>query len=268
MAELTKLNVLIINASMTLKDRVKEVQAARAALQIQVTDHFAPVWGRNADINLVCNDSSNKDLPNLSEGQKWLWLVLRDTSNNREIVGYHDVTDEGMPLGKVFVKTSEDSGRPWTVTASHELLEMLSDPSLNLSAFKEPDPDNVTGKDTVMFYAYDICDPCQEDQYKINGVCVSNFVYPTWFESFDHPKGTQFDYLHKMTEPFELRPGGFISVFDIPPKDTGGGWRQIENPSDRKTEALLGSRRERRIHRLSPARTKRSDVPPVPPFFG
>jgi hypothetical protein len=42
-------------------------------------------------------------------------------------VGYHDLTNEGLPLGKVFAGSDMVNGYNWTVTASHELLEMLID---------------------------------------------------------------------------------------------------------------------------------------------
>ena len=243
MAELTKVNVVVINASTFLEDKWDDVYAAVAALRTQVERDFAPVWGRNAHIDLGCHtDRTNGDLEKMDG--PWWWLVLLDDTDQAGVLGYQDLTDKGLPLGKVFVRTSENAGRPWTVTASHELLEMLADPSLSLmSAFKE------AGKDTWMFYAYDICDPCQEDtgKYKINNKAVSNFVYPTWFQSITHPKDTQFDYNKEITKPFQLLPGGFINVFDLAAKDRG--WRQIAEPltdSQPFLHPLPGSRRARR----------------------
>jgi hypothetical protein len=40
-------------------------------------------------------------------------------------------------------------------------------------------------------------------------VLMSNFLTPAWFEPFQHPPGTKFDYLGKLSRPFTLRPGGY-----------------------------------------------------------
>ncbi len=102
-----------------------EVQAAAAALQRQVSEHFAPAWGVDATLSLVA--AGAKPLPG-----SW-WLVILDDSDQAGALGYHDLTDEAMPLGKVFVKTAQDAGVKWTITASHELLELLADPAINLT---------------------------------------------------------------------------------------------------------------------------------------
>jgi hypothetical protein len=87
--------------------------------QRQVSEHFAPTWGVDATLNLVV--AGAKPLPG-----SW-WLVILDDSDQAGTLGYHDLTDEAMPLGKVFVKTAQAAGIKWTVTASHELLELLAD---------------------------------------------------------------------------------------------------------------------------------------------
>src|SRR6266581_3514657 len=92
-------------------------------------------------------------------------------------LGYHDLTKQGLPLGKVFAGSDMKLGYNWTVTASHELLEMLADPDINLTAF-------VQDSDTSgILYAYETADACEADEYgyKIDGVLVSDFVFPSWF---------------------------------------------------------------------------------------
>lgn len=265
MAELTKVNVVVINASTVLKDRMPDVQAAVAALQTQVERDFAPVWGRNANVALACHTDNNYGALEIMHGP-WWWLVLLDDTDEAGVLGYQELTNEGMPLGKVFVRTSEAAGRRWTVTASHELLEMLADPSLSLSVFKKD-----IGKDTGMFYAYDICDPCQEDtgKYAINGTAVSNFVYPAWFQSIEDPRDVRFDYNGEIKKPFDLLPGGFIHRFDPAAKDKE--WQQKAKPSAGNQvflNPLPGSRRAQRSARRRGNALGRSPVQPptlVPP---
>jgi len=77
------------------------------------------------------------------------WLVSLDDSDQASALGYHDMTSEGLPLGKVFGTTNLKFGTNWTVTASHELLEMLGDPSINLTVFIQSN--SAAGR----LYAYD-----------------------------------------------------------------------------------------------------------------
>jgi hypothetical protein len=179
------------------------------------------------------------------------WLIILDNSDIAGVLGYHDATPEGLPLAKVFAETADGYGRPWTVTASHELLEMLADPGMSLVAFKPASPTESSG----CLYAYEVCDPCDDDQYSIgkNNIPVSNFVYPAWFEWFRNPSppwgcGQHTQFIHcydkDVGEPFQLRPGGHITVIDIP---GSSGWRQInERPYSYNMRPYVGSRRDRR----------------------
>jgi hypothetical protein len=123
---------------------------------------------------------------------------------------------------------------------------MLGDPDINLTA----ELDDGSGTPSK-FYAYEVCDACEDDQfgYKLNNVLVSDFVYPAYFESFRKANSTQFDHGNKITAPFMLLAGGYISVLDL--ANLSEGWQQLTaNRSDRATQvksrARIGSRRERR----------------------
>jgi hypothetical protein len=41
---------------------------------------------------------------------------------------------------------------------------------------------------------------------------MSNFVHPSWFEPFKHPRGTKFDHLGLLTKPFSMTKGGYVIV--------------------------------------------------------
>lgn len=66
------------------------------------------------------------------------WLGIFDDSDVPGALGYHDVTNEGLPLGKVFAGTDIKYEANWTVALSHELLEMLADPEIDLTVFAQP----------------------------------------------------------------------------------------------------------------------------------
>jgi len=236
---MAQIKVSVINASSVLSDA--EVQGAVPALQMQVSRDFAPVWGIDADLDFVPKAQAQS-----APADRW-WLVILDNSDQAGALGYHDMTTKGLPLGKVFAATDLEYGNKWTVTASHELLEMLGDPAINLTALWMTAFDvsqNVVGR----LYAYEVCDPCESDGdgYPINGVLVSDFVYPSWFEAFWQAGTTQFDYQKKITAPFQLLPGGYITVYDM---TSGTGWQQISVPlpaAGSAARAPVGSRRERR----------------------
>jgi hypothetical protein len=226
------IQVAVINASTVLEDAA--VDAAVPALQIQVHRDFAPVWGIDADLTFVPRNAP-------PPAGAW-WLVVLDTSDRAGALGYHDLTNEGLPLGKVFAASDLQSGQKWTVTASHELLEMLGDPNINLTVFAQPADTGGT------LYAYEVCDACEADEfgYGIDGTTVSDFVYPAWFEFFRQPGSTQFDYGQQINQPLGLLWDGYIGTFDVA---SGTGWHQKTAEGSAFTFAMrppVGSRRERR----------------------
>jgi hypothetical protein len=226
------IQVAIINASTVLKD--SDVQAIVPALQTQVHGDFAPAWGVDADLTFVGTGGT-------PASGSW-WLTVLDNSDQAGALGYHDLTDEGLPMGKAFAGTDIQGGNSWTTTVSHELLEMLGDPDVDLCAYAQKDSGG------MILYAYEVCDACEADAsgYKIDGVLVSDFVYPAWFESFRKPGSTQFDHGKLITQPFQLLADGYISQFDTSNTD---GWTQAaaqQKMGRYSMRAPVGSRRERR----------------------
>lgn len=226
------INISVMNASTVLQD--SDVQPVVDALQKQVDNDFGPAWGVEASLNFVPQGGS----PAAGSWQ----LVILDDSDQAGALGYHDLTSEGLPLGKVFAASDLKFGTNWTVTASHELLEMLGDPNINLTVFIQSDL--ATGR----LYAYEVCDACENDQfgYMIGSVLVSDFVYPAWFEDFRPANSTQFDQGQHITQPLQLLVGGYIGTFDV---TSGSGWQQLTaRKEDLRIEMRgnVGSRRERR----------------------
>ena len=225
------IEIAVMNASTVLTDA--QVQAIIPALQIQVNRDFAPAWGQDANLAFFAQGAAPSG--------SW-WLSAFDNSDQAGALGYHDLTTEGLPLGKFFAGTDIQGGTQWTVTASHELLEMLADPDVNLCGYSQDSNNN------TIFYAYEVCDACEGDQfgYSINATLVSDFVYPAWFESFHQPGSTQFDYQNKVQKPFQLLAGGYISTLD---PTSNNGWTQSVSQDSEPVygmRAPVGSRRERR----------------------
>jgi hypothetical protein len=202
--------VSVLNLSSVVTDA--QIAAVVDALQIQVTRDFAPVWKTGATVRALPTGTA----PDMND---WLIYVM-DTSDQAGALGYHDVTAQGNPVGKIFAKDDLHYGLSWSVTLSHELLEMLADPFIQNSVFSQ------TGTTTGTIYALEVCDACESDSfgYKIGDVLVSDFVFPAWFERSRPAGSTQFDYTHTINMPLTLASGGYISVFAVPPT---AGWTQI-----------------------------------------
>ena len=231
-AQLATTQISVINESTVLTDA--EVTPVVVALQQQVTNDFRPIWGIDAELKMVPQGTP-------ATPGTW-WLVILDDSDQAGALGYHDLTPDGLPMGKVFAASDLKAGTSWSVTASHELLEMLADPNINLTVFVQNA--NTTGT----LYAYEVCDACEDDSlgYKINNILVSDFVYPAWFETFREKGSTQFDRGNQIQSPLELLAGGYIGVFSV---SDGSGWQQQTAervPLNMRHRGHVGSRRERR----------------------
>jgi hypothetical protein len=162
-----------------------------AALQKCYDNYFLPVWGYPLK------------LYNTAAAQPSDWqLVYFDDADQAGALGYHELTKDGQPVSKIFVKTTQAAGEEVSVTACHELFEMAIDPIANLWA------EATDGTE----YAYEMSDAVEEDTFPVNGIKMSNFLHPSWFEPFKHPPGTKFDHLGLLKKPFSMTKGGYVII--------------------------------------------------------
>jgi hypothetical protein len=191
-------NIQIVIKNLSTAVTNEEVKAAVAATQIQINRDWAPIWSSTADLTFI---SVETPIP----AGSWPVYIL-DDSNVAGQLGYHNFTGAGVPSGRVFAQECIDLGYSWTVTLSHEILEMMADPFINLSAENNGD-----------FYAFEVSDACEADQYaySINGILVSDFVTPAWFNRTQIAQGTQYDFQNLITAPFQVLLDGYISKFDF-----------------------------------------------------
>ena len=73
--------------------------------------------------------------------------------------------------------------------------------------------------------------------YQIDGVLLSDFVTPGWFEP---TQADRVDFKRHVSRTLEMAPGGYTSIFD-----TVKGWTQISAGQSAR-EVPVGSRRQRR----------------------
>lgn len=226
------IRMAVINEATHVTDA--EAEKFTAALQAQIHEDFLPVWGIDCSLGFVPKGEK------LLDPSVW-WLVLLDNADMAGALGYHDFTASGLPIGKVFVETTKRYGGIWTVTGSHEALEILADPDISICVL-------AANKDFPKgaLYARENCDAVEADElgYEKLGVMLSDFQTPAWFEA---PRRAQVDFCNHIKKPFQLAPGGYISVLDL--AHLHRGWQQLTARSDRRNfraRAPIGSRRERR----------------------
>src|SRR5947209_70952 len=194
--------IAILNQS-TLVSNADAV-AMTEAVAAQVRFDAAPIWDRAPAAVVFYTDPSA--VPAQAHG-----IALVDTIQNQPqgVLGFHTEDQGGKLWGVVAAKPPLDAGGhvltgDWSVASvlSHEVLEMYVDPNCNLWA-----NDN-HGK----AYSFEVCDPVEAPTYDVDGVSVSNFVTPAWFDP-QAAKTAQFDKLGKLTAPFGILKGGYV-VFE------------------------------------------------------
>ena len=228
------LQISVINESTALKDA--DIHAMIPALSQQWNQDLRSFWGiEQAYFTFLPHGHA-------PPSGAW-WLVYLDDSTQADALAYHDLTNEGMPVAKVFVRSVLADNASLSVAASHELCEMAVDPWLN-GAYQDPHG---------TFWAAEVCDPVEDDHYgyPIGGVLVSDFVTPGWF-GHEHAKGW-LDFKGHAKSAFSVLSGGYAQRYD-PAK----GWQQVNGEFARpmrKEEPTPGSRRERRARQTkSPAK--------------
>jgi hypothetical protein len=82
--------------------------------------------------------------------------------------------------------------------------------------------------------------PVEAISFPVNGIQMSDFVYPSYFEDFRQPGSVQFDQMNQVNAPFQLLQGGYQLILE------GGQWSQVFG-SKEKEKAF--AREDRRGHR-------------------
>ena len=114
-----------------------------------------------------------------------------------------------------------EHGKEWSLTASHECLEMLGDPFGNrVIAGESPKK----GQGRVEFLV-EVCDPCEavNFSYRCNGVVVSDFYTPNYFDPVKSA-GTRYSFGGHITAPRQVLKGGYLSWHE---PITNHWWQEI-----------------------------------------
>jgi hypothetical protein len=176
------------------------------ALQRQASRDFGPYWEVEATVDAY---------PRLEDVPVGYWpMVVKTDIEVAGAAGIH-LDDNGQPFALI---TMSDS---WSLTASHETLEMLADPMGNrLVAGGSPHPDQ--GR---VEFLVEVCDPSEaaEFGYTVNDILVSDFYTPRFFDPVP-TENCRYSYTGALKEPRKILRGGYISWLD---PTSNEWWQQL-----------------------------------------
>lgn len=244
------MRVALLNASSHVADT--ELVLVAAAVGRQLARHFAPAWGlAPAAVQFVANRA------HVPPGA-WLVTVL-DRPDEPDALGYH-TDDAGRVFGRVFAGPVLQAGGSVlgdparldlpavSAVVSHEVLELVADPAVDLWA---DGPKTPAGSE----YSREVCDPVEADAYAIDAgapgrprpVLVSSFVFPEWFDP-QTPPGARVDQLRTLAAPFAMSAGGYMVVRQGPGTEQAVYGARYEDWR-RDARSHPASRRARRLAR-------------------
>lgn len=118
--------------------------------------------------------------------------------------GYHDIDPQGRPYSRIAVNAALENGSDWLTgpysvasIAGHEALETVGDPL----CISWVDMDQSTQT------AQEMCDAVEATGYRHNGIDLTNFLLPAWFNPFGK---APFDYVGQLDAPFTMTSGGYM----------------------------------------------------------
>ena len=192
----------------------ENLQTVVRAINRQIREDFEPYWSLGANLRLEGKSVATPSKEELSDMRGDAVLYLWDHADVEGALGYHDQNHAGIPYGFVFTDVSASLGEPWSVTLSHEALELIGDPEVNLLV-QGPHP---ADPNRTVFHWYEMCDAVQAETYEVDGVSVSNFVLPLFFTGGDEMGGRN-DFLGrsyggKTLRSFGINPGGYLGFYD------------------------------------------------------
>jgi hypothetical protein len=185
-----------------LQQLVSEMRYVAAALQTQVERDFKPFWAMEATVTTF---PSKEDVP------IGFWPIFVQTSlGDPADMGYHWDT-----LNQPYARVLYDPAHPmdWSLTASHEVLEMLADPFGNRlvagTTIDKRYPNN------RVLYLLEVCDPCEDVRYAytIDGILVSDFITPHYYDP-GHTEGARYSFSGAVKRPRDVLPGGYLDWHD------------------------------------------------------
>jgi hypothetical protein len=187
------MQIALISHSSRLSDA--ELAAGTAAIQTQLASHFCPSWAVTATINWFPSYCPAGYTP----------IYIQDSIGAPAgYTGFH-TSSQGYPYALV------EYGPTWTITVSHECMEMIVDPD-GMQVVSAP---MLSDNAAMVRYLKEVCDPCQaaDCAYWIGQFLVSDFCLPAYFDATS-PEGGQYSWNKKLSAPWQILDGGTLSWLD------------------------------------------------------
>ena len=125
------MHLTIANLSKTVSSQ--DFQSAVRAIARQVAEDFFPEWGIGATLSGVTTNLKDGKLAPVA-GHRSAIIYVGESSNDPttgvdNALGYHSDNHKNVPYGFIYLDVCKEAGENWTVTLSHEVLELLADPT-------------------------------------------------------------------------------------------------------------------------------------------
>lgn len=208
----------------------QELQDVVEAVQFQVSRHFAPAHGTDARLILL-------PFGEMAPLGAWRLTMVNKPPEDSSDIGDHYVGQDGVPYAEIYVDLAKQDHIDWSITVSHEILEILANPYLDRCVMV-PDTGypRLPNVNYVMYF-YEVCDPCQDAAFAYDitvssgrTVKVSDFALESWFRTrFTCPSGTRFSFKNNLKGPLILAPGGYI--FSMPLPVPANSWQRWNAPA-------------------------------------
>jgi hypothetical protein len=186
-----------------------------AALQKQITRDVMQFWEVKATIDVF---------PKLEDVPIGYWkVIVMDDIGQKDGIGGIHTNKLGEPFA--LVKSHADI-KVWSLSASHEAIEMIVDPSLS----RRVEGDSPKPEQGRVQYLVEVCDPCQACAYWVNGILVSDFYTPRYFDPVAAPEA-RYSYTRRVTQPRQILKGGYLTWLDPVSNDWWrASWSSGESP--------------------------------------
>jgi hypothetical protein len=186
--------------------KMNDLLRVSAALQKQATRDLEPIWEISSTVDAFAK------LEDVPDGY---WPMIIQDNIGFNAAGIH-MDRDGQPFALI---SAADSVDEWSLTASHELCEMLVDPSGD----KQMTGDSPIPEQGRVSFLVEVCDPSEaaDFAYSVNGVLMSDFYTPHYFDPMKAP-GVRYSFTGAITAPRQVLRGGYLSWKD----SASGDWFQ------------------------------------------
>ena len=190
---------LISQVSQTDFPRDRQLKLAKV-LSIQGVEHLYPHHGKSGTMEVFSY---------VPAGYIPIYIQY-DIQSGNEQEAYHWIDENKKPFAKV--KFNKDFDELSRIT-SHEFLETIINP--DITNFGQTSDFVMLNRSGAEYF--EICDVCQskEYSYKIDGVVVSNFVFPSYYNvnlgKTNVLQNLKYDFCGYVQAPGEILEGGYKS---------------------------------------------------------